>query len=132
MSALRRGFAVQSDGYRLAANQGYAQAQYNFGARYCDGTGVRQDFAEAARLLRLADDQGFQQARDALRSLTAVYPAGTRVRITGLTTADNLNGRLGTAVQPTRLLLAAGQIAVRIDGQTKSVSLSWANVQTRQ
>ena len=94
-----------------------------------DGTGVPQDHTEAARLLKLADDQGLEQARDTHRSLTAVYPAGTRVRITGLTTAANLNGRLGTAVQPTRLLLAAGRIAVRIDGQTKSVSLSVANVQ---
>ena len=55
-------------------------------------------------------------------------PIGVRVRIMGLTTAANLNTRLGTAVTPTKPL-AAGRIAVRIDGQTKSVSLSWANVQ---
>ena len=52
----------------------------------------------------------------------------TQIRITGLVTAANLNSRLGTAVQPIKPL-AAGRIAVRIDGQTKSVSLSWANVQ---
>ena len=57
-----------------------------------------------------------------------MYPAGTRVLITGLTAAANLNGRLGTAIQPTKPL-AAGRIAVRIDGQFKTVSLSWANVQ---
>ena len=67
-------------------------------------------------------------ARDGLDRLTSLYPSGTRVRITGLTTAANLNGRLGTAVQPTKPL-ATGRIAVQIDGQTKSVSLSWANVQ---
>ena len=33
----------------------------------------------------------------------------------------------GTAVTPIKPL-AAGRTAVRIDGQTKSVSLSWANV----
>ena len=47
---------------------------------------------------------------------------------TGLVTATDLNSRLGTAVQPIRPL-AGGRIAVRIDGQFKSVSLSWANVQ---
>ena len=97
-----------------------------------NGTGVPKDNNEAARLLKLACDQGAQPARDTLGDLTAMYPAGTRVRITGLTAAANLDGRLGTAVQPTRLPLAAGQITVRIDGvngQTKSVSLSWANVQ---
>ena len=94
---------------------------------YENGTGVPQDLTKAVRLLRLAADQGFQLARDGLGSLTAAYPAGTRVRITGLTTAANLNGRLGTAVQPTKPL-AAGRIEVRIDGQTKSVSLSLANV----
>ena len=60
--------------------------------------------------------------------LTAVYPAGTRVRITGLTIVANLNGRFGTVVQLTKPL-AAGWIALRIDGQPKSVSLFLANVQ---
>ena len=91
-------------------------------------TRIPKDPTKAALLRKLAYDQGFQPARDGLGQLTAMYPAGTRVRITGLTAAANLNGRLGTAVQPTKPL-AAGRIAVRIDGQTKSVSLSWANVQ---
>ena len=95
---------------------------------YKNGTGVPQDLTKAARLFKLAADQGFQPAQDALVHFTAMYPAGTRVRITGLTAATDLNGRLGTAVQPTKPL-AAGRIAVQIDGQTKSVSLSWANVQ---
>ena len=56
-----------------------------------------------------------------------MYPAGTQVRITGLTTAAHLNSRLGTVVQLTKPP-AAGRIAVRIDGQPKSMSLSWANV----
>ena len=91
-------------------------------------TGVPQDVSKAARLLKLAADQGSQPARDVLGQVTAAYPAGTRVRIAGLTAAANLNGRLGTAVQPTKPL-ATGRIAVRIDGQNKSVSLSLANVQ---
>ena len=95
---------------------------------YANGTGVPQNYTEAARLCKLAADQGFQPARDALGQLTAVYAAGTRVRITGLTAAAHLNSRLGTVVHPPKPL-AAGRIAVQIDGQTKSVSLSVANVQ---
>ena len=91
--------------YRLAANQRHAVAQFNLASMYYKGTGVPQDLNEAARLLKLADDQGDQPARDALRCITAMFPAGTRVRITGLTAAANLNSRLGTAVQPTRPLL---------------------------
>ena len=74
-----------------------------------------------------ADDQGFQLARDFLGQLTAMYPTGTRVQITGLSAAAHLNGRLGTTVTPPAPL-AAGRIAVQIDGQTKSVSLSWVNL----
>ena len=115
--------------FQLAADQGLAQAQQNLAAMHLRGTGVPQDYTEAVRLLKLAADQGFQPAQDALVTLgrlTAMYPAGTRVRITGhVEPLARLNGRLGTAVQP----LAAGRIAVRIDGQNKSVSLSWANVQ---
>ena len=86
-----------------------------------------QDDAAAARRFKLACDQGSLAARGFLGRLTAQYPAGTRVRIAGLTAAAHLNGRLGTAVMPT-VPLAAGRIAVRADGQTKSVSLSWASV----
>ena len=113
--------------YRLAADQGLANAQYNLGSMLYNGTGEPKDHAEAARLLKLAADQGHSQALDTLGRLTAKYPAGTRVQIAGLTAAAHLNDMLGTAVTPARPL-AAGRIAVRIDGQTKSVLLSWANV----
>ena len=82
------------------ADQGLAKAQFNLGIMYENGTGVPQDHAQAVQLFKLAADQGYQRARDALGILTAAYPAGTRVRITGLTTAANLNGRFGTAVRP--------------------------------
>ena len=114
---------------RRAADKGAATAQYNLAVMYLKGTGVSQDHTKAARLLKLADDQGFRLARDALGHLTAEYPIGTRVQITGLTTAAPLNSRLGTVVRLTKPLIAAGRIAVRIDGQPKSVSLSLANVQ---
>ena len=89
---------------------------------YLNGTGVPQDDNKAARLLKLAADKGHQLAWDYLGHFAAAYPAGTRVRITGLTTAANLNSRLGTVVRPTKPL-AAGRIVVRIDGQPKTVSL---------
>ena len=118
--------------HRRAADQGGAQAQHNLGVMHAkedlEGAGVTLDFTEAARLCKLAADQGFQPAREALGQLAAVHAAGTRVRITGLAAAAHLNSRLGTVVHPPKPL-AAGRIAVRIDGQTKSVSLSVANVQ---
>ena len=117
--------------YRLAADQGLATGQFNLGMMYSTGTGVPHDFTKAARFLKLACDQGVQPARDLLDKLTAQWPTGTRVKITGLAAAAHLNGMLGTAVTPTKPL-AAGRIAVRIDGQTKSVSLSWANLGQRE
>ena len=115
--------------YQLAADQGNSYAQCNLAVMYKNGTGVPQDHTEEVRLFQLAADEGFQPARDALGRLTAMYPAGTQVRITGhVEPLARLNGMVGTAVQPIKPLVT-GRIAVQIDGQTKSVSLSWANVQ---
>lgn len=44
--------------YRLAAVQGYADAQSKLGAMYAKGQGVPKNDAEAVRLFRLAADQG--------------------------------------------------------------------------
>ena len=44
--------------YRLAANQGNADAQGNLGAMLLNGQGVPQDHAEAIRWFRAAADQG--------------------------------------------------------------------------
>ena len=49
--------------YRLAADQGLAQAQYNLGVMYANGEGVPQDDQEAVRWYRLAADQGLAQAQ---------------------------------------------------------------------
>ena len=43
---------------RLAADQGDACRQCNLELLYKNGTGIAQDFAEAARWCRLAADQG--------------------------------------------------------------------------
>ena len=49
--------------YRLAADQGLANAQYNLGVMYADGEGVPEDDAEAVRWYRLAADQGLANAQ---------------------------------------------------------------------
>ena len=44
------------DALRARAEQGDAEAQFELGVRYRDGTGVPQDDAEAVRWYRLAVD----------------------------------------------------------------------------
>ena len=56
--------------YKLAADQGYAHAQYNLGEFYRWGCcGLPKDDREAARLYKLAADQGDGYAKAALESL---------------------------------------------------------------
>jgi TPR repeat protein len=43
--------------FRLAAEQGYAKAEYNLGLMYDKGEGVRQDTNEAFKWYRLAAEQ---------------------------------------------------------------------------
>jgi TPR repeat protein len=49
--------------FRLAADQGHAEARYNLGVCYSNGEGVAKDEHEAIRLFRLAADQGHAGAR---------------------------------------------------------------------
>ena len=49
--------------YRLAAEQGLAEAQNKLGALYGDGKGVPQDYTEAAKWYRLAAEQGLAEPR---------------------------------------------------------------------
>ena len=49
--------------YRLAAEQGLADAQVNLGVMYDNGEGVPEDDAEAARWYRMAAEQGHSQAQ---------------------------------------------------------------------
>ena len=55
--------------YREAAEQGYANAQYNLGAMYYNGEGVRQDKSEAVKWFRKAAEQGYTPAQNALKNL---------------------------------------------------------------
>jgi TPR repeat protein len=52
--------------YRLAADQGYAYAEYNLGWMYDKGEGVPQNDAEAVRWYRLAADKGYAAAQSSL------------------------------------------------------------------
>ena len=49
--------------YRLAADQGNADAQYNLGVMYYTGQGVPQDHVQAVKWFRLAADQGLASAQ---------------------------------------------------------------------
>jgi TPR repeat protein len=44
--------------FKLAADEGIAQAQFNYGVRLGEGDDVVQDRMESARYLKLAADQG--------------------------------------------------------------------------
>ena len=62
--------------YRLAAEQGLANAQHNLGVMYDNGRGVPQDDAEAVKWYRLAAEQGFANAQ---YNLGAMYADGIGV-----------------------------------------------------
>jgi len=49
--------------YRLAADQGYAAAQFNLGDMYDNGQGVPEDDVEAVKWYRLAAEQGDSRAQ---------------------------------------------------------------------
>lgn len=48
--------------YRLAAEQGVAEAQFSLGTFYADGEGVLQDYKEALKWYHLAAKQGYLRA----------------------------------------------------------------------
>lgn len=62
--------------YKLAADQGHAEAQFNLALMYTNGQGVEQNDQEAFRLFRLAAEQG---QREAASNLGALYVNGVGV-----------------------------------------------------
>ena len=62
--------------YKLAAEQGNADAQCNLGLCYAKGKGVPQDYKEAVKWFRFAAEQG---NADAQRNLGVCYANGTGV-----------------------------------------------------
>jgi TPR repeat protein len=63
-----KGQAVQW--YRKAAEQGYANAQYNLGVIYDKGDGVSQDKGQAVQWYRIAAKQGNVEAKNRLAYLS--------------------------------------------------------------
>ena len=78
----KHGFGVPQDDvvaahwYRLAADQGDADARFKLALMYEDGQGVAQDYAEAVRWYRLAADQGYASAQN---NLGVMYKNGRGV-----------------------------------------------------
>ena len=60
---------VAAKWFRMAAEQGHAEAQHSLALRYENGQGVAQDYAEAARWYRLAAEQGNEGSQNNLGAL---------------------------------------------------------------
>ena len=81
--------------YRLAADQGLAEAQHNLGVMYYNGHGVLQDYATALEWYRKAADQGFAGAQI---NLGRMYADGRGVP------QDNAEAALSSSSRWRRLL----------------------------
>ena len=55
--------------YKLAAEQGDADAQFNLGASYLEGNGIDIDNVEGMKWIKLAAKNGYQQAIKYMESL---------------------------------------------------------------
>ena len=106
--------------YRMAADQGYADAQYNLGLMYYYGQGVPQNTSEALRWLHKAQMKGDDEAKQAIELImqekrsnrasqqtnnssmppksTCPVPIGARVELHGLKAKPQLNGQCGIVV----------------------------------
>ena len=65
--------------FRMAGDQGNAQAQYNLGVMYSNGKGVAQNDSAARKWWRMAADQGDTQAQYNLGSCTPMARAWLRI-----------------------------------------------------
>jgi len=75
---VERNFPEAARWYRMAAEQGHVDAQYNLGVMYDNGAGggVKQDYQEAAKWYRMAAVQG---STDAQFNLGILYSRGRGV-----------------------------------------------------
>ena len=62
-TGVRQDYTEAAGLYRLAADQGHADAQFHMGLCYMDGIGVRQDYTDAVKWYKLAADQGHESAQ---------------------------------------------------------------------
>ena len=62
--------------YRLAAEQGYARAQYNLGISYYNGEGVAEDNVQAYKWLHIASKRGIKGAAKDREDTAEVMTSG--------------------------------------------------------
>ena len=141
--------------YRMAADQGHAEAECNLGAMYKNGLGVAQDSSAAMKWLHKAQVLGHVKAKEVIKLIMqdarnyrasqqinnstipppseSPVPIGTRVGLHGLKAKPQLNGQCGIVVSYWEL---SGRCTVLLDdagGETKSKknlkpeNLRWKN-----
>jgi TPR repeat protein len=126
---------------RLAADQGFSQADCNLGVIYENGAGVDRDPAEAVRLYRLAAEKGNAQAqcnlgmecvygknvpRDPVEALAWFMVSANSGYSRGIVWRDEMSDHLGpaaTAAAETR----SKQLIQEIDAGEKTAALAEAN-----
>ena len=80
-NGVRRNHKEALKWHRLAADQGYAYAQFCLGVSYANGNGVRRDYEEALKWYHLAADQGEVKAQFNLGWIYAKGKGVSRDRI---------------------------------------------------
>ena len=120
--------------YTLAAEQGYADAQFNLGVMHFNARGgLPQDFALAAVWWKRAADQGYELAIKNLRMVLGqhLFPPGTAVQLVGMKAAI-LDGKRGVVAAPGDEgvpPLAIGKVMVRMDGNGRMQAISFDNLE---
>jgi TPR repeat protein len=109
--------------FRLAAEQGYASAQYNLGDMYRKGNGVLQDYAEAVKWWRLAAEQGYASAQ---YNLGVMYFNGDGVL------QDNIRAHMWFNIASANGVEKAGERRDERAGQMTSADISEAQKMARE
>ena len=122
--------------FRMAADQGYAQAQGSLGFMYYEGQGIPQNTSEALRWLHKAQVQGDEKAKQGIELImqamretrasqqtnnssmppppsASPVPIGTRVELHGLKAKPQLNGQYGIVVG---YVASSGRCTVVLEG----------------
>ena len=120
--------------YRMAADQGLANAQFSLGYMYLNGRGVPQNTSEALRWLHKAQVQGNERAKQCIELImqamretrasqqtnnssmplpSTPVPIGTRVELHGLKAKPQLNGQYGIVVG---YVASSGRCTVVLEG----------------
>jgi hypothetical protein len=123
--------------YRKAAEQGYAEAQWELGNMYDNGQGVEQDEAEARRWWSKAAKQGYsvateniaaQERRQFAQSVANIYQQRLpRNGVNSSGTFFRVKSRAFTAPDVNVIQIETNQIALPTDAQKFLQSSSWTS-----